>query len=48
MKLSTVFQSMLLDKMSSIHLDKYIVEWVNNGLMGEAQRIIVNGVTSDW
>lgn len=45
---NTVSQSMLLDKMSSIHLDKHIVEWVNNGLMGEAQRIVVNGVTSDW
>ncbi|KAK4829269.1 LOW QUALITY PROTEIN: hypothetical protein QYF61_002661 [Mycteria americana] len=36
----------LLDKMSSIKLDKSIICWVNNWLTGQAQR--VNRVTSGW
>ncbi|KAJ7418313.1 hypothetical protein BTVI_29694 [Pitangus sulphuratus] len=34
--------------MSSTQLDKYIMWWVSNRLMGQAQRVTVNGVTSDW
>ncbi|GAB0187060.1 mitochondrial enolase superfamily member 1 [Grus japonensis] len=44
----TVSHSILLDKMSSIQLDKNIVRWVSNWLMGQAQRVMVNGVTSGW
>ncbi|KAJ7405731.1 hypothetical protein WISP_138312 [Willisornis vidua] len=29
-------------------LDKHILGWVSNWLMGQGQRVIVNGVTSDW
>lgn len=32
--LDTVSQSILLDKVSSIQLDKYITQWVNSWLMG--------------
>ncbi|RMC12669.1 hypothetical protein DUI87_10193 [Hirundo rustica rustica] len=38
----------LPDKMSSTQLDKHIMEWVSNWLMGQAQRVTVNGVTSGW
>ena len=38
----------ILDKMSSTQTDKSIIHWVNNCLMGQAQRVIVNGVTSGW
>lgn len=32
--LDTVSQSILLDKVSSTQLDKYITQWVNSWLMG--------------
>ena len=44
----TVSYSILLDKMSSIQLDKSIICWESNWLTGRAQRVIVNGVTSGW
>ncbi|GAB0176367.1 mitochondrial enolase superfamily member 1 [Grus japonensis] len=34
--------------MSSIQFDKNIVRWVSNWLTGQAQRFILNGVTSGW
>lgn len=37
-----------LDKMSSIQLDKYTIQWVNNQLTDRAQRLILNGFTSGW
>ncbi|KAK4816551.1 hypothetical protein QYF61_017752 [Mycteria americana] len=36
----------LLDKLSSTQLDTSIIRWVSNWLMDQAQRVIVNGVTS--
>ncbi|GAB0184195.1 mitochondrial enolase superfamily member 1 [Grus japonensis] len=45
---NTVSHSILLDKMSSIQFDKNIVRWVSNWLTGQAQRVMVNGVTSGW
>ncbi|TRZ22534.1 hypothetical protein HGM15179_004580 [Zosterops borbonicus] len=36
-------QRILLDKMTSIQLDKHIMPWVSNWLMGQAQM-----VTPDW
>ncbi|KAK4807113.1 hypothetical protein QYF61_018454 [Mycteria americana] len=44
----TVSHSILLDKMSSIQLDKSIIRWVTNWLTDWAQRVLVNGVTSGW
>lgn len=29
----------LQDKMSSIQLDKYIMHWMSNGMMSQAQRV---------
>ena len=46
--LNTVSHSILLDKMPSVQLDKHIPQWVSNWLMGRAQRVTVNGVTSGW
>ncbi|GAB0205885.1 mitochondrial enolase superfamily member 1 [Grus japonensis] len=43
-----VSHSILLDKMSSIQFDKNIVRWVSNWLMGWAQRVMVNRITSGW
>ncbi|GAB0179113.1 mitochondrial enolase superfamily member 1 [Grus japonensis] len=34
--------------MSNIQLDKNIVRWVSNWLTGQAQRVMVNRVTSGW
>ena len=44
----TVSHRILLDLMSSPQLDKHVVGWVSNWLTGKAQRVTVNGVTSDW
>ncbi|KAJ7400016.1 RNA-directed DNA polymerase from mobile element jockey-like protein [Pitangus sulphuratus] len=44
----TVSHRILLDKMPSTQLDKHIMWWVSNWLRGQAKRIIVNSVTSDW
>ncbi|GAB0204308.1 mitochondrial enolase superfamily member 1 [Grus japonensis] len=45
---NTVSHSILLDKTSSIQFDKNIARWVSNWLTGQAQRVMVNGVTSGW
>ncbi|KAK4815879.1 hypothetical protein QYF61_009930 [Mycteria americana] len=42
----TVCHSILLDKMSSTQLDKSIIHWVSNWLMGQVQRVI-RPVTSE-
>jgi len=44
----TVSHSVLLDKMSSIQLDNFIIYWVSNWLTGRAQRVIVSRVTPGW
>lgn len=44
----TIFHCMFLEKMSSINLDKSIIGCVSKWLMAQAQRVIVNGVTSSW
>ena len=41
---TTVSHSLLLDKLPSIELDKHVMQGVSNGLMGRAQRVIVNGL----
>ncbi|RMC21314.1 hypothetical protein DUI87_02175 [Hirundo rustica rustica] len=38
----------LLDKLSSPQLDKHVMRWVRNCLTDQAQKVIVNEVTSDW
>ncbi|KAJ7423415.1 snRNA-activating protein complex subunit 3 [Pitangus sulphuratus] len=38
----------LLDKMSGTQLDKHIMWWMSSSLTGGTQKVIVNGVTSDW
>ena len=46
--LDTVSHSMLPDKISSTELDKNLMQWVNNWLVGWVQKVTVNGVTSGW
>uniref|UniRef100_A0A8C3C0J6 Reverse transcriptase domain-containing protein n=1 Tax=Cairina moschata TaxID=8855 RepID=A0A8C3C0J6_CAIMO len=46
--LDTVSHRILLDKMSSIQLNKNIIQWVSNWLTGRAQRVVVNGAPSGW
>uniref|UniRef100_A0A8B9BYJ6 Reverse transcriptase domain-containing protein n=1 Tax=Anser brachyrhynchus TaxID=132585 RepID=A0A8B9BYJ6_9AVES len=48
MAFDTASHRILLDKMSSIQLNKNIIRWVSNWLMGRAQRVVVNGATSGW
>uniref|UniRef100_A0A493TV72 Reverse transcriptase domain-containing protein n=1 Tax=Anas platyrhynchos platyrhynchos TaxID=8840 RepID=A0A493TV72_ANAPP len=43
-----VSRGILLDKMSSIQINKNIIRWVSNWLTGRAQRLVVNGATSGW
>ena len=49
---NTVFHSVLLEKLAAGGLDRYtlcyIIAKVNNWLNGWAQRVMVNGVTSNW
>ncbi|KAJ7409319.1 hypothetical protein WISP_115586 [Willisornis vidua] len=45
---NTASHRILLYNMSIAQLDKHIMWWVSNWLMDQAQRVIVNGVTSDW
>ncbi|KAK4823754.1 hypothetical protein QYF61_006050 [Mycteria americana] len=40
--------NILMDKLSSTLVDKSIRRWVSNWLIGLAQRVVVNGVTSGW
>lgn len=42
---NTVSPRILLDRTSSTQLDKYVMWWVGNRLMGQ---VIVNGVTAHW
>ncbi|GAB0191988.1 mitochondrial enolase superfamily member 1 [Grus japonensis] len=42
------YASSELDKMSSIQIDNFIMQWMNNWLTSWAQRVMVNGVTSGW
>lgn len=42
----TAFYGTLLDKMSSIQLAKCTIRWVNNWLVGQAPRVLVNRVSS--
>jgi len=43
-----VSHRILLDKMSSIQLNKTIIRWESNWLTCRAQRVVVNGATSGW
>ncbi|KAJ7424336.1 rna-directed dna polymerase from mobile element jockey-like [Pitangus sulphuratus] len=45
---SKIYLMILLDKISSTQLDKHVMWWVSNWFMGQAQRITVNEITSDW
>ena len=45
---NTVSHSILLDKMSSKQLDKYITWWANNWPMGWAPMTKVKKVTTGW
>ncbi|GAB0203099.1 mitochondrial enolase superfamily member 1 [Grus japonensis] len=44
----TVFHSIHLRKMAAHGLDGHTLHWVKNWLDGQAQRVVVNGVTSSW
>ncbi|KAK4827625.1 hypothetical protein QYF61_019835 [Mycteria americana] len=44
----TVPHSILLDKLSSCGISRYLVHWVKNWLNSGAQRVVVNGATSGW
>ncbi|KAK4810895.1 hypothetical protein QYF61_013303 [Mycteria americana] len=44
----TVPHSILLDKLSSCEMSRFMVHWVKNWLKGRAQRVIANGATSGW
>ncbi|PKU36917.1 rna-directed dna polymerase from mobile element jockey-like [Limosa lapponica baueri] len=43
----TVSHSILLDKLSSCEMSRYMVRWVKNCLNGKAQRVVVNGWCSN-
>lgn len=42
---NTVCPRIILDRMYSTQMDKYVMGWVSSRLMGQ---VIVNGVASDW
>ncbi|GAB0203641.1 mitochondrial enolase superfamily member 1 [Grus japonensis] len=43
-----ISHSNLLEKMAAHGLDRHTLHWIKNWLDGQAQRIVVNGVTSTW
>lgn len=44
----TISHRILLEKLSACGLDECTVCWVKNQLHGQAQRVVVHGVTSSW
>ena len=44
----TLSHSILLEKLVAHELDKYTLGWVKNWLEGQAQRVVMNGVESNW
>lgn len=44
----SVWHSILLDKISTTHVDKSIICWMKSWLGGQAQRVTINGVASNW
>ena len=38
----------VLEKLAASGLDRYTLCWVKNWLDGQAQRVVVNGVKSNW
>ena len=44
----TVHHSILLDKLSSCEMNRFMLHCVMKWLNGRAQRIVVNGVTTGW
>ena len=44
----SVFQSILLQKLTARGLGKCTFHLVNNCLDGQGQRVVVNGVKSSW
>ncbi|GAB0181952.1 mitochondrial enolase superfamily member 1 [Grus japonensis] len=44
----TISHSILLEKLATHGLDGRTLCWVKNWLNGQAQRVVVNGVTSSW
>ncbi|KAK4818150.1 hypothetical protein QYF61_007298 [Mycteria americana] len=44
----TVSHSILLEKLAAHGLDRGTLHWVKNWLDGQAQRVVVNGVKSNW
>ncbi|GAB0181850.1 mitochondrial enolase superfamily member 1 [Grus japonensis] len=44
----TVSHSILLEKLAAHSLDGRTLRWVKNWLDGQAQRVVVTGVTSSW
>lgn len=44
----TISHNILLNKSSSIQLDKSTIQWVNSWLTDQVRRVIVKGITSGW
>jgi len=44
----TVLHSILLDKLSSCGMNRFMVCWVKNWLNSRTQRVVVNGATYGW
>jgi len=44
----TISHCILLQKLAVRDLDMYTLGWVRNWLEGRAQRVVVNGVKSNW
>ncbi|RMC04458.1 hypothetical protein DUI87_18902 [Hirundo rustica rustica] len=44
----TVSHGTLLEKLAAHGLDRSTLCWVRNGLVGQAQRVVVNGAASSW
>ncbi|NXA63260.1 PO23 protein, partial [Mohoua ochrocephala] len=44
----TVSQTIVLERLAAHALDRFTLHWVKNWLEGRAQRVVVNGATSNW
>lgn len=47
-RLLTVFYGILIGKLRRCKLNEQMVRWIENGLYGRSQRVVISGTGSSW